>query len=191
MRRSIRRGARRAFNLVELLIALAISSALLSAVMVALDASFSAYQQTTEVASTHTVSRLVMHRMLTLIRSGTEFGPVPDNPRDALVASSYIEFTMADGEVMTIEWREDSEQLWIEIGGEEYLLLEGVVAQIDPDTGDPIMPFTLEFENGYTLHRATIDMAVVPDDNLATEVDAGVTDAIRLVASAMPRGTTY
>jgi hypothetical protein len=53
-----------------MLIAMAITSALLSATMVALDASFMAYQSTTEVASTHTVSRLAMLRMMTLIRTG-------------------------------------------------------------------------------------------------------------------------
>ena len=43
---------RRGFNLVELLLALVISAALLTATMVALNASFMAYQATTEVAST-------------------------------------------------------------------------------------------------------------------------------------------
>jgi len=61
---------RRGFNLIEMLIALAITAALLSATMVALDASFMAYQTTTEVASTHTISRLVMLRLMTLIRTG-------------------------------------------------------------------------------------------------------------------------
>ena len=45
-----------------------LSRALLVSVMMALHASFMAYQSTTEVASTHTIARLVMHRMLTLIR---------------------------------------------------------------------------------------------------------------------------
>ena len=45
-----RTGARRGFNLIELLVALTITSTLLTATMVALDASFTAYQRTTEVA---------------------------------------------------------------------------------------------------------------------------------------------
>ena len=64
-----RRTLRRGFNLVELLVALSISATLLTATMVALDASFKAYQMTTEVASTHTIARLTMHRMLALIRT--------------------------------------------------------------------------------------------------------------------------
>ena len=56
-----RRRRRRGFNLVELLIALAISATLLTATMLALAASFMAYQSTTEVASTHTLSRPTLH----------------------------------------------------------------------------------------------------------------------------------
>ena len=48
--------ARRGFNLLEMLIALALTAALMAATMVALDASFMAYQTTTELASTHTAS---------------------------------------------------------------------------------------------------------------------------------------
>ena len=83
---SIRRRliARRGFNLVELLIALAISAALLTATMVALNASFTAYQMTTEVASTHTIGRLTIERMQALIRTGTDFGPFPVNPRHTI-----------------------------------------------------------------------------------------------------------
>ena len=51
---------RRGFNLVELLIALGITAALLTATLVALNASFRAYQATTEVSSTHTIARLTM-----------------------------------------------------------------------------------------------------------------------------------
>ena len=38
-----------------------------------------AYQSTTEVASTHTIARLTMNRMLAMIRMGDEFGPFPVN----------------------------------------------------------------------------------------------------------------
>ena len=102
-RHSIRRG----FNLVELLIALAITAALLSAVMVALNASFVAYQTTTEVASTHTISRLIMNRMLTMIRTGSEFGPYPVNPLESIVTSDFIQFQTSGGAVVTLEWKEE------------------------------------------------------------------------------------
>ena len=54
----LRRGGRRGFNLIELLMALSISSVLLTATMASLDASFTAYQTTTEMASTHTIGHL-------------------------------------------------------------------------------------------------------------------------------------
>src|SRR5262245_43037990 len=87
-----RKPSLRGFSLIEMLIALAICAALLTCTMVALNASFTAYQATTEVASTHTIGRLVMHRMLALIRTGQEFGPYPTNPLITTLASDEIEF---------------------------------------------------------------------------------------------------
>ncbi|MDY7108793.1 MAG: prepilin-type N-terminal cleavage/methylation domain-containing protein [Planctomycetota bacterium] len=185
------RRARRGFNLVEMLIALAITAALLSATMVALDASFMAYQSTTEVASTHTIGRLTMHRVLALIRTGVEFTPVPADPRDTIRESDYLDILTPDGEVVSIEWREADEALYVVVNGQEALLMEGVVAQYDPDTGDRIPPFTLEYELGNVLHRATVDLAIVPDDNMSVEMDGDNQDVIRLVASAMPRLSAY
>lgn len=186
-----RRVRRRGFNLVELLIALAITAALLTAVMTALDASFMAYQSTTEVASTHTIARLTMSRMLTLIRTGTEFGPIPTDPLTRIVESEVIDIRLPEGDVMSLEWVEDDEALYVEMAGERFLLLEGVIAQFDETTGDQIPPFTLEFERGRDLFRATIDLAVVPDDNMDVQLDGESTEVIRLVASAMPRATAY
>ena len=183
--------ARRGFNLVELLIALAISAVMLTATLVALDVSFRAYQTTTEEASTHTISRLAMHRMITMIRSGTEFGPMPVDPRDTTVFSDFIEFVLPNGDVLIIEWREDTQTLVVEIGAEEHVLLGGVVAQFDPDTGERIPPFTLEYELGRTLFRATVDLMVIPDDDQATDLDRGQARPIRMVASAMPRSLVY
>ena len=187
----VRRICRRGFNLVELLIALAISSALLTATMLALDASFTAYQMTTEQASTHTVGRLIIHRILTLIRSGTEFGPFPVDPLDTVVESNFIQFVTPDGGVMTVEWVPIDEALYIDIDGDQNVLLEGVIAQVDPDTGDDVAPFTLEYEKGRTLYRATVDLTIVPDDNMDLEIEGENTEVIRLIGSAMPRNFTY
>jgi hypothetical protein len=174
-----------------MLIALAITAALLTATMVALDASFMAYQSTTEVASTHTIGRLTMHRVLALIRTGVDFTPVPDDPRDTIRQSDYLDILTPDGDVVSIEWREADEALYVVVNGQEALLMEGVVAQYDPDTGDRIPPFTLEYELGNVLHRATVDFAIVPDDNMSVEMDGDSQDVIRLVASAMPRLSAY
>jgi prepilin-type N-terminal cleavage/methylation domain-containing protein len=188
-----RNVVRRGFNLVELLMALAISATLLAATMVALTASFSAYQRTTEVASTHTISRLAIHRMLTLVRTGTNFRPLPADPRDRIVQSNFIDFELSDGTIMSFEWDDADEALYVVVGGAggpRYLLIEGVQEQLDQD-GDPIPPFTLEYENGFTLYRATIDLAIVPDDNLDVDLDGENVEVIRLVASAMPRAVAY
>ena len=57
------RVRRRGFNLVEVLIALAITATLLTATLAALDASFRAYQATTEEVSTQSIGRIVMQSM--------------------------------------------------------------------------------------------------------------------------------
>lgn len=186
-----RRAGRRGFNLIELLIALAISAALLTATMVALDASFRAYRDTTEEASTHTIARLVVHRILTLVRNGTEFGPVPADPRDEVVETDFIEFVTGTGEVMTIEWREDDQSLYVLYEGEEHLLLGGVIPQFDEDSGEQLPIFTLEYEFGRELRKATVDLAIIPDDDQSTDIDGSAARVIRMVASAMPRGDTY
>ncbi|MCH8164007.1 MAG: prepilin-type N-terminal cleavage/methylation domain-containing protein [Planctomycetes bacterium] len=190
------RTARRGFNLVEMLIALVITATLLTATMVALDASFMAYQATTEEASTHTISRLIMNRMLTLIRTGREFGPFPVNPQDSLVQDDFIQFLTPNGEVLELRWVELEEALYVirDPGGlnEWHLLLEGVIRQDDPNNpGDYIRPFTLEYKLGRRLYRATIDLTVVPDDNMSVTLDGDNQRVLRLVASAMPRTEVY
>ncbi|MHC5028758.1 MAG: prepilin-type N-terminal cleavage/methylation domain-containing protein [Planctomycetota bacterium] len=199
-----RARSRRGFNLVEMLLALAISAALLTATMVALRASFNAYQRTTEMASTHTISRLAMHRMLTLIRTGQEFGPFPLDPLETVVESDEIQFMTGSGAVMRLVWNgpgplgdaalEDN-SLYVDFDGQMHLLLGGVIAQYDPvgssDEADRIPPFTLEYESGRLLYRATINLMIEPDDNLSTDIDQSGMQQIHLVASAMPRSAVY
>ena len=193
-----RRTARRGFNLIEMMIALAITAVLLVSVMVALHASFMAYQSTTEIASTHTIARLVMHRMLALIRTGQDFGPFPINPQDSIVVSDEIEFLTPDADLIRLEWFETADAthplpltLYVVINnGTPQALLEGVILQPD-GSGGHVAPFTLQYKLGRHLHRATIDIAVVPDDNMSVATDGDNTQQIRLVASAMPRIEAY
>ncbi len=198
-----RTGARRGFNLMELLVALTISATLLTATMVALDASFVAYQRTTEVASTHTIARLTMHRMLTLIRTGNEFGPFPTDPTITTVRSDFIEFVTPDGTGMALEWvqtptgsRPVGEALYIvlfDTDGLEtaaHVLLEGVLAQTDAG-GNPISPFVLDYELGRKLYRVRIDLMIEPDDNASLELEGDRPQFIRLVASAIPRSSAF
>lgn len=197
--------SRRAFNLIELLIALAISSVLLTATIVALNASFLAYQTTTEVSSTHTIARLTMHRVMAMIRTGTEFGPYPTDPLVELVESDYMEFLTPAGQVITLEYVEDGDSvgrqdnsLYVVVtdpstGNElaNNLLLEGVIRQED-ESGNPLKPFVLQYIHGRKLYRATVDLTLQPDDNMSVTLDGNNNDQfIRLVASAMPRSTAY
>jgi len=191
------RRLRRGFNLIELLIALSITSALLTATLVSLNASFTAYQTTTEVASTHTIGRLTINRLLTMIRMGKEFGPFPTNPLDTTVFSDLLEFETPEGQIMTVEFLDTQQKLNVTVTDpaagttNTYTLLEGVMRQFDDD-GNPLSPFVLEYEKGRHLFRATIDLLVKPDDNMSVDMD-GQNDnqTIRLVASAMPRLAAY
>lgn len=194
---------RRGFNLVELLIALGISAALLTSTMVALNACFIAYQTTTEEASTHTVARLVMHRVLTLVRTGTAFGPLPENPLDEVVATDSVEFTDPDGHVITLTFDEEHSQLLYQVDdGDQVVLLGGVIRTVDAagegdaedgDEGEAaqVAAFTLEYEKGTHMRRFSMDLTVIPDDNQSTKFDMGVMKPIRLVASSMPRAETW
>ncbi|MFO0827066.1 MAG: prepilin-type N-terminal cleavage/methylation domain-containing protein [Phycisphaerales bacterium] len=189
MIRSHRASARRrrGFNLVELLMALAISSALLAATMVALNACFVAYQATTEEASTHTVARLVMHRLLTMIRTGADFGPLPDDPLDATSATDEISFRNTAGQLITIGFDETVHAITLRVeDGDEKPILRGVQRTVTSE-GANVPAFTLEWDKGTHLYRVTMDLTVVGDDNQATKLDKGLVKPIRLVASSMPR----
>lgn len=201
-----RARSRPAFSLVEMLIALAISAMLLTATLGALDASWRAYKVTTESASTHVVSRIVVSRILSLIRTGTEFGPYPadflDPNQNPIPNSTYIEFyaeadRLAGAEIITRIERRTSVavagtfELWyvrLDVSGaeavitEERPLLRGVKEAI----------FILEYEPGPRLKRATLDLTVQPDDDQDIAMGLGqAAPTIRLVASAVPRQLNY
>ena len=178
---------RRGFNLIEVLIALAITATLLTATLAALDASFRAYQATTEEVSTQSIGRIVMHRMLTLIRTGTEFGPFPSDPRVTTIQSDFIQFQTQNEEVVTISWDRNSKQLLYELEGQAPLeLLDGVVGTTNAE-GILQSPFTLSYEKGRRLYRATIDLTVEPNDVIQLDIEGDRARTIRLVGSAMPR----
>ncbi|MCA9299544.1 MAG: prepilin-type N-terminal cleavage/methylation domain-containing protein [Phycisphaerales bacterium] len=195
------RHARRGFSLIELLIAFTISATLLTATMTALHASFRSYKATTESASTHVVARMVMHRVLSLIRTGDEFGPYPVNPIETPeIQTDWIEFVTLDDEatgerrVLRLESRDAPDgsdaplELWlvtttfidgVQSDEEERTLIEGLTS----------VTFTLEYDVGPRLRRATFDMTVRPNDLQDAEIGAGMIEAptIRMVASATPR----
>ncbi len=187
------RRSRRGFSMIEVMIALAITASLMSAVMVALDASFRAYRATTESASRHTVARLTMHRILALIRTGSDFGPFQANViTTPIIKSDTLEFTDRVGNILRIEYRVANETFYViqDPGGDnetESILLAGAVPQYDADN-ERIPPFTLQYQIGPKLYRATVDILVSgSDDNIDLSMEYEDAPPLRMVASAMPR----
>ncbi len=190
---------RTAFSIVEMLVARTISATLLAATLSAFDASWRGYKHTSESASTHVVSRIVVHRVLAMIRTGSQFGPAPADVLDAAqnpLTSTFMEFISEEdrlnglNRVTRLERRDVTGtpgefELW-------YILT-------DLDTGSilqqrPLLrnvrecAFVLAFEPGPRLVKATIDLTVAPRDDADMRIGVG-NDAptIRLVASSGPR----
>jgi len=197
---SIKLSSRRAFSLAEVLISLAITGTLLTASLAALDASFKSYKLTTEGASTNVVTRMVMQRMMAMLRTGTEFGPYPADVLDAAqnpLQTNSIEFVSFDDgvtrELVTIEARETANaqqgpfELWyikrtmvnsVETSTDERPLLTGIVNAT----------FTLEYDVGPRLRRATVDLTVRPNDYQDARFGGELeVPSIRLVSSVSPR----
>lgn len=196
-----RRARRHAFSLVEVLVALAITGMLLGATLAALDASFKSYKQVTESASTNVVTRIVMQRLMAMIRTGTEFGPYPDDPLDPDVNPVYsnaIEFQSgvpgsSDYKVIRIERRDPAQpssgpyELWYvetrysggaQTGRDERPLLTNVRDVL----------FTLEYDVGPRLRRATVDLTVDPNDFQGASFHNDMAaPTIRMVSTAIPR----
>ena len=193
------RCASRGFSLIEMLVALAITASLLSAALVALDTSFKGYKMTTDTASTHVVTRIVVHRIAAMIRTGTEFGPYPIDvldPAQNPMVTTFVEFVSAedpaigyrqvtrieampdlvanDGTLVPTLIVEDDNQGNTTI--EEHPLIRGLVDAT----------FTLNYDIGPTLERVTIDMTVRPQAGAGIGFD-GESNTIRMVTSASPR----
>lgn len=192
----------RGFSLVEMLIALAISASLLTAALQAFDASWRGYKHTTESASTHVVSRIVVHRVLAMVRTGTAFGPFPndvlDNTQNPLT-STFMEFLAESDrlagltnritrlERRTVAGQPGNFELW-------YVLIDNSGGAATRLQERPLLrnvrecAFILQYAPGPRLVRATMDLTVQPNDDAATRIAVGPdTPTIRLVASAEPR----
>ncbi len=196
------RDARRrgGFSMVEMLIALTISSVLLTACLVALDSMFKFYETTSESASTHVVSRLVMNRVMSMIRQGEEFGPYPLGVvTPTKIESDYLEFVSLDDtttgqrQVMRLEKAAD-----VNNPGNfllQYKRWDYVNGTLTGSFTYPLIrnikdaKFTLEYDIGPRLMRATVDLAIRPDSGATNRT--GLTDdldttVLRLIRSGSP-----
>jgi len=195
-------GRRGAFSIVEMLVALSITATLLTATMVALDSSYKSYKITTEGASTNVISRMVMHRMITMIRTGENFGPYPIDPLDVdqnPVRSNSIEFETFRDEatnrwrIVSLERRAATEaaqgpfELWyVQVDFTDGV--ESAREQRPLITGVQDLWFTLEYDVGPRLARATVDFTVRPNDFQEASFHNDLeTPTIRLVSSVSPR----
>jgi prepilin-type N-terminal cleavage/methylation domain-containing protein len=182
-----RRPARRAFSMVELLVALTISATLLTSALVALDAMFKRYTVIADSASTHVIARTVMHRVLSMIRTGKDFGPYPIDPTDpAQNPANYsrIEFVSrgtrgpAYHEITTIEVRDaDTRTLMgtqVALRGPRVLWMTITGMQSGAQVSSNSFPlldgvvaanFNLDYDPGPRLVRATVDFTVLPTGN--------------------------
>jgi prepilin-type N-terminal cleavage/methylation domain-containing protein len=181
------RGARAAFTLIELLIGLAITAGLMTAMLMAMQASFRGYQASVEQASTHMTGRVISQRILTLVRTGDAFGPLPADPRDRFVVSDTFSVTSQDGAEITLRLDRPSATLFVSTGGgEERTLLAGVRGPINAE-GAELGAFTLEFEKGTTLLRASFDLVVEGDPEAQLAIEGDEVIPLRLVGTASPR----
>lgn len=195
------RSMRKGFSIIEMLIALTIVSTLLTATLTALDTSFRSYKVTTEGASTNVVSRLVMSRMMAMIRTGREFGPYPADVLDPAtnpLESNEIEFEtfnngLGNRRVVRIERRAagSPERGPYELWYVQTELVNDVPASVVERpllTGVVDARFTLEYDVGPRLRRATVDLTVRPNDYQDASFSADLeTPTIRLVSSVNPR----
>lgn len=211
-----RAGRRRGFSLIDMLLALAISGMSLAATFEALHVSFMNYQSITDTASSHVVARIMMHRTLALIRTGTDFGPFPaDVLVDPVVQSDFIEFVSQRDNfgnptrIMRIEFRQAAGapigELWLVLidpvginPDNEQLMLDSVEA----------VQFRMRYDVGPSLKLCTVDLTLRPNDTIEQGVDSDddgdidqndvnadtdvygdstAVQRIRLVASASPR----
>ena len=188
--RNFQRKSRRAFSLVEVLIALTISATLLTSALVAFDAMFKRFEIISDSASTNVIARTVMHRTLSMIRTGTDFAPYPSDVLDTSqnpANYTYIEFVSKRNssnqptEITRIERRAAST---VTIGAESITLRGPYVlwVTVTPSGGGaalerPLLDgivdlqFNLQYEAGPRLRRATIDMTVRPAGNTVQKED--------------------
>lgn len=200
-----RTTARRGFSMVELLIALTISATVMTAMLVALDVMFKRYKVISDQASTHVIGRVVMHRILSMIRTGSEFGPFPADVMDRAqnpAVYDRIQFVSFDDaannirEITTIETRVPG---MVTIGGTPtlqrgprvlWLVVDRAEGASATRTERPLMDgmvaatFNMEYAPGPRLRRAIVDLTFMPQGNTVAERDAATGNLSRTTTLA-------
>ena len=207
------RRRHRGLSLVETLISLAITAMLLTATMVAIDASFHAYAVAAESASTQTSTRLVTHRLLSLLRTSTAHGPLapdaspsfdpgivalfppPADPGDppaitlsgADLTSHYVELVDASNNLVRVEYVASERMLYVVVTP-----LDGGAVTVEPLlSGVAACEFHVRRRRDksgvWVLERASMDMSVEADRDTSLPMESANTLPIRVIASTMPR----
>ena len=180
---------KRGFTIIELLIGLAITALLMTGLFAAIYSSVDAYSRCSAEGVNRLTSRLLVQRIALIVRTGVSFGPLPSVSTEDLVESDTIEITTSSGQEVIITWDSASESLIMDVDGTISTVLGGVTQDVD---GTPITPFLLQYENGITLRRVTINLVVIPDPEHHTAMDdIDSTGTVRLTASVMPRKQLY
>ena len=186
-----RQRRRLGLSLVEMLISLAITAMLLTATMVAIDASFQAYAAAAESASTQTSTRLVTHRLLSLMRTSTAHGPLLPETDVTLsgttLTSYYIELIDPDGNLIRLEYDSTDEMLYVTVTP-----FGGSVATREPLLGGVTqcefkLIRRLDDDGVWILDRGTIDFTVEPDEDTSLSIEGDAAEPMRVIASTMPR----
>ena len=148
------------------------------------------------------VARLVMARVMTMMRTGTQFGPYPVDPLDSLqnpVQSAYVEFVTVDDPVSlhkTIVRIERRDQLDPTNGPFElwYIQKDYINGLQTAQNEKPLLSgvqearFSLEYDVGDNLKRATVDLTIKPNNFQAAQIGGSIeAPSIRFVSSVNPR----
>jgi prepilin-type N-terminal cleavage/methylation domain-containing protein len=178
---------RRGFTVIELIIGMAIAAVLLTGLFASIQSSVDAYERSAADGVNRLTSRLLVERIALLVRTGTSFGPLPASAIVNEIESNTLEITTPSGQEVSITWNSLDETLEMDVDGINSTVLGGVTQVVGATT---ISPFLLQYENGINLQRVTINLAVIPDPEHATNMDGGG-ETIRLTSSVMPRAQLY
>ncbi len=192
-----RSARRRGLSLAEMLVSLAITSLLLTATMVAVDASFQSYAVAAESASSQVSTRMVVHRILSMIRTGTAQGPliaadeVVGLPAPTYssnnITSSYLVLVDKDGNEITLEYRAADEMLYYTINNAGTPITQPLLGGVTACTFHLRRRRDARTNYVWVLERGSINMTVQPGADSSLGIEAGNSPPIRVVTSTAPR----